>query len=100
MAIESFSLRVVTLTATVVNGAVAHGFSSITAPLALLFRSNTVLNPALVIVEVALNVYVLFPNRRERTRALPQAVPRVAIGVPVGALLVRFWPPRCFAASV
>ena len=44
-------------------GALGYGFSSITVPLALLFLSNRVLNPALVLIEVALNAYVLFVNR-------------------------------------
>jgi hypothetical protein len=36
-----------------------YGFSSITVPLALLFLSNRVLNPALVLIEIPLNAYVL-----------------------------------------
>jgi len=43
-----------------VNGALGYGFSSITVPVALLFYTNRILNPALVLVEVALNSYVLF----------------------------------------
>src|SRR6516164_8377532 len=53
----------ITLIAGAVNGALGYGFSSITVPLALLFLSNRVLNPALVLIEVALNAYVLFVNR-------------------------------------
>src|SRR6267142_5611332 len=40
-----------------------YGFSSLTVPVALLFFSNRVLNPALVLVEVFINLYVLFINR-------------------------------------
>ena len=53
----------ITLVAAVVNGGLGYGFSSITVPLALLFLSNRQLNPALVLVEVALNAYVLWVNR-------------------------------------
>jgi uncharacterized membrane protein YfcA len=56
-------LILITLIAGTVNGALGYGFSSITVPLALLFLSNRVLNPALVLIEVALNAYVLFVNR-------------------------------------
>jgi uncharacterized membrane protein YfcA len=57
------SLVAITLFAAIVNGALGYGFSSITVPLALLFLPNRVLNPALVLIEVALNAYVLFVNR-------------------------------------
>ena len=63
----------ITLFAAIVNGALGYGFSSITVPLALLFLSNRVLNPALVIIEVPLNAYVLWVNRE----ALPGVWRRV-----------------------
>ncbi len=56
-------LTAITLLAATVNGALGYGFSSITVPLALLFLSNRVLNPALIIIEVPLNAYVLWVNR-------------------------------------
>ena len=67
-------LVLITLTAAIVNGGLGYGFSSITVPLALLFLSNRVLNPALVVIEVALNAYVLFVNRD----AIPPVWRRVA----------------------
>jgi hypothetical protein len=60
---NTFALAVITLLAAVVNGALGYGFSSITVPVALLFLSNRVLNPALVLIEVGLNAYVLWNNR-------------------------------------
>ncbi len=48
-------LASITFLAAIVNGALGYGFSSITVPLALLFLSNRVLNPALVPIEVVLN---------------------------------------------
>jgi uncharacterized protein len=73
----------ITLAAAIVNGALGYGFSSITVPLALLFLSNRVLNPALVPIEVVLNAYVLWVNRA----ALPAVAARlrpVVIGLVPG----------------
>ena len=69
MDIAVVSLIGITLLAATVNGALGYGFSSLTVPIALLFYTNRVINPALVLVEVAVNSYVLFINR--------QAIPRV-----------------------
>ena len=52
-------LIAITLFAAIVNGALGYGFSSLTVPVALLFFSNRVLNPALVLVEVVVNTYNL-----------------------------------------
>src|ERR1700682_2637983 len=57
------ALVAITLVAAIINGGLGYGFSSITVPLALLFLSSRALNPALVLIEVALNAYVLFVNR-------------------------------------
>src|SRR5919204_2410117 len=99
---SSVAIIVVTLAAAVVNGALGYGFSSITVPVALLFLSNRVLNPALVPIEVALNAYVLWVNRR----ALPLVVRRVmpvAIGlvpgVIVGTLIVARVSPAWLKLS-
>ena len=53
----------VALFAAFVNGAIGYGFSSLTVPLALVFYTNRILNPAVIVVEVFLNLYVLFINR-------------------------------------
>jgi uncharacterized protein len=50
--------------AATINGALGYGFSSITVPIALLFFTNRLLNPAMVLIEVALNIYVLFISRK------------------------------------
>ena len=55
MASYGIALITITFGAAIVNGALGYGFSSLTVPLALLFLSNRVLNPALVVIEVALN---------------------------------------------
>ena len=79
-------LAIITFVAAIVNGALGYGFSSITVPLALLFMANRVLNPALVLVEVALNAYVLWVNRA----ALPGVWRRVfpiVVGLGPGIVL-------------
>jgi uncharacterized protein len=63
MSEQMLALGAITLVAATVNGALGYGFSSITVPLALLFLSNRLLNPALVLIEVPLNAYVLWVNR-------------------------------------
>ena len=45
-----------------VNGALGYGFSSLTVPVALVFYTNRVLNPAVVVIEVVINFYVLLIN--------------------------------------
>ena len=84
-------LFLITLGAAIVNGALGYGFSSITVPLALLFLTNRVLNPALVLIEVALNAWVLWVNRGALggvwRRVLPIMI-GLAPGVVVGTLIV------------
>jgi uncharacterized membrane protein YfcA len=79
------ALVVITCVAAVVNGALGYGFSSITVPIALLFLTNRVLNPALVPIEVALNAYVLWVNRGALPRVWRRALP-VTIGLGPGVL--------------
>jgi uncharacterized membrane protein YfcA len=84
-------LLAITFAAAIVNGALGYGFSSITVPIALLFLTNRVLNPALVPIEVALNAYVLWVNRESLgivwRRVLPIVI-GLAPGVAVGTALV------------
>ena len=79
-------LAAITLAAAVVNGALGYGFSSITVPLALLFLTNRVLNPALVPIEVALNAYVLWVNREALPVVWRRALP-IVIGLLPGVLV-------------
>jgi uncharacterized membrane protein YfcA len=84
-------LALITLVAAVVNGALGYGFSSITVPLALLFLTNRVLNPALVLIEVVLNAYVLWVNRTALGPVFRRMLPIVAglvPGVVIGTLVV------------
>jgi uncharacterized membrane protein YfcA len=84
-------LIAITLFAAVVNGGLGYGFSSITVPLALLFLTNRALNPALVLIEVVLNAWVLWVNRDALgaiwKRMLPIVIGLVP-GVIVGTMIV------------
>src|SRR5688572_27104781 len=80
------ALAAITFGAAIVNGALGYGFSSITVPLALLFLTNRVLNPALVPIEVALNAYVLWVNREALPTVWRRVLP-IVIGLLPGVLL-------------
>jgi uncharacterized membrane protein YfcA len=85
----------ITLFAAIVNGGLGYGFSSITVPLALLFLSNRVLNPALVLIEVALNAYVLWVNRDALGVIWKRVAPIVVgllPGVIVGTMIITNVP--------
>jgi uncharacterized membrane protein YfcA len=86
-------LAAITLGAATVNGALGYGFSSLTVPLALLFLTNRILNPALVLVEVALNAYVLFVNRASIAAVWRRIVP-VVIGLGPGIALGTLFVAR------
>ena len=82
-------LGTITLLAATVNGALGYGFSSITVPLALLFLSNRVLNPALIIIEVPLNAYVLWVNRASLGAVWRRVAPMI-VGLVPGVVLGTF----------
>ena len=88
---HTIALVAITLVAAVVNGALGYGFSSITVPIALLFLANRVLNPALVLIEVVLNAYVLWNNRDALANVWRRVLPIVlglAPGVALGTAIV------------
>jgi len=80
--ITSVWLAILAFGAAVVNGAVGYGFSSTVTPIAILWFSNKVLNPALVIVEVAVNVALLTRERKHIAATWPRARPVVATLLP------------------
>ncbi len=88
----------VTFFAAFVNGALGYGFSSLTVPIALLFFTNRILNPALVLIEVMINIYVLIINRasvpgvwRRVYPILMGLVPGIALGSYLLASLNPGW---------
>jgi uncharacterized membrane protein YfcA len=91
MSVHAVALAVITVLAAIVNGALGYGFSSITVPLALLFLSNRVLNPALVLIEVVLNAYVLWVNREALPAVWRRVLPIILgllPGVAVGTVII------------
>ncbi|HTN69862.1 MAG TPA: sulfite exporter TauE/SafE family protein, partial [Methylomirabilota bacterium] len=91
------TLAAVTLLAAVVNGGLGYGFSSITVPVALVFYVNRMLNPALVLVEVVLNGYLLFINRKSVPRVWKRVIPILAglfVGVGAGSHLLSLANPE------
>lgn len=80
-------LALVALGAATINGAIGYGFSSIVTPIGVFWFSNKLLNPALVTVELAVNLTLLFQERRfitlTKARALPvirSLLPGVVLG--------------------
>src|SRR5579859_3026406 len=96
LAAGSLALIGIGLFAAFVNGALGYGFSSLTVPVALLFQTNRVLNPALVLIEVFINLYVLFINRSSIPAVWRRVYPIVVgllPGVALGSLLLASLDP-------
>ncbi|MGP8078022.1 MAG: sulfite exporter TauE/SafE family protein [Thermoplasmata archaeon] len=83
---SSIWLALVALGASIINGAIGYGFSTIVTPIALLWFSNKVLNPAVVSVELLVNVVLLFRERAYIPATKGRAMPVVATLLP-GVLL-------------
>ena len=89
-------LVLITFVAATVNGALGYGFSSITVPVALLFYTNRILNPALVLVEFVINGYVLFINRKSILNIWWRVAPiliGLLIGVAIGSYILSLVHP-------
>jgi len=79
-----------------VNGALGYGFSSLTVPVALVFYANRILNPAVVLVEVATNFYVLFINLNGVAAVWKRVFPIITgllPGIGIGALVLTSVQP-------
>src|SRR5215468_1477924 len=88
----------IALFAAFVNGALGYGFSSLTVPVSLVFYANRILNPAIVVIEVFINWYVLLINLNGVPtvwkRVFPILIgllPGIAIGASVLTLLQPDW---------
>lgn len=93
---DQIVLVLITFVAATVNGALGYGFSSITVPVALLFYTNRILNPALVLVELVINGYVLFINRRSISNIWWRVAPiliGLVIGVAIGSYILSLVHP-------
>ena len=93
---DAVVLVLITFVAATVNGALGYGFSSITVPVALLFYTNKILNPALVLIELVINAYVLFINRKSIPNVFWRVAPilvGLAVGVGIGSYLLFLVQP-------
>lgn len=89
-------LVLITFLAATVNGALGYGFSSITVPVALLFYTNKILNPALVLIELVINSYVLFINRKSIPNIWRRVAPiliGLAVGIGIGSYILSLVQP-------
>jgi uncharacterized protein len=94
--VDLIVLVLITFVAATVNGALGYGFSSITVPVALLFYTNRILNPALVLVELVINGYVLFINRKSIANIWWRVAPiliGLVIGVSIGSYILSLVHP-------
>jgi hypothetical protein len=86
----------IVLLAAFVNGALGYGFSSLTVPIALVFYTNRILNPAVVLIEVVINFYVLIINLSGVPAVWRRVLPIVIgllPGIAVGALVLASFQP-------
>lgn len=86
----------IVLLAAFVNGALGYGFSSLTVPIALVFYTNRILNPAVVLIEVVINFYVLIINLSGVPAVWRRVLPIIIgllPGIAVGALVLASLQP-------
>jgi uncharacterized membrane protein YfcA len=83
-------LITITFIAAIVNGALGYGFSSLTVPVASLSYSNRILSPALVLVEVVLNWYTLFVNRKSFSKIWRRMLP-ILFGLVPGVIVGSYF---------
>src|SRR5215831_14656726 len=86
----------IALFAAFVNGALGYGFSSLTVPVALVFFTNRILNPAVVVIEVFVNFYVLFINLSGVPAVWKRVLPiliGLLPGIAVGAFVLTSLQP-------
>ena len=88
-----FVLAMTSLGAATVNGALGYGYSSISVPIGLLVTTSRILNPALVVIEVIVNLYALVINWRSVPRVIKRVLPLsygLIPGVIAGAFLLDY----------
>ena len=95
---------VLSLLASIVNGGLGYGYSSMSTPLAILFLANRILNPAYVLLEAILNSVMLVLSGKRNVlatykRTLPLIVALVP-GVVVGSLVLSVAAPLWIRFSV
>jgi uncharacterized membrane protein YfcA len=92
---QLLGLAGITFAAAVINGALGHGFSTLTVPVALLWLSQRLLNPVLVLLEVILNGAAFLGSRRTFPEVADRVKPMawaLLPGILLGGLALRFVP--------
>ena len=88
---------VLSLLASIVNGGLGYGYSSISTPVAILVLINRIINPAFVLLEAMLNTVMLALSGRANIRAtFRRALPVMAALVPgviIGSLILNAVAP-------
>lgn len=79
-------LVLITLFASTVTGALGYGFSAITVPVALLFYTNRILSPAIVLIEVVVDACLVFINRKSVPAVWRRVLP-ILLGTVPGILI-------------
>jgi uncharacterized membrane protein YfcA len=110
MAVLALSLEamvffaVLSLVASFVNGGLGYGYSSLSAPLALLVVINRILNPAYVLLEAGINTFMLgLTGKRNILATYRRALPVVLALVPgviLGSLILNLIAPLWIRFSV
>jgi uncharacterized membrane protein YfcA len=80
------ALLLVALAAALVNGMIGYGFSSIVTPVAILWLASRTLNPALILVELGVNLALLVKERSFFHQTFPRTRP-VILGLLPGVLV-------------
>ncbi|MDA4116231.1 MAG: sulfite exporter TauE/SafE family protein [Thaumarchaeota archaeon] len=88
---------ILSLAASIVNGGLGYGYSSLSTPLALLVFVNKIINPAYILLEAGINTFMLFLSGKKNIaatykRSLPVIVALVP-GVIVGSLILNAVAP-------
>ncbi|MHB8566542.1 MAG: sulfite exporter TauE/SafE family protein [Nitrososphaerales archaeon] len=85
------------LGASIVNGGLGYGYSSISIPLAILVLASRIVNPAYVLLELLINIVVfIFVGRKNIAATTKRCLPVIlalAPGVVAGSLLLNWAAP-------
>jgi len=88
---------VLSLAASVVNGGLGYGYSSLSTPIAILVFANRILNPAYVLLEACINTFMLFLAGKKNIKATYRRTIPVILalvpGVVIGSLILNAVAP-------
>jgi uncharacterized protein len=87
---EMVLFAVLSLGASLVNGGLGYGYSSISTPLAILVVANRILNPAYVMLEALLNTVMFFVAGKGRVKRTVSRIFPLVVGVLPGVLVGSF----------